>query len=266
MIKTIIIADEDLAAALSASASPEVIRAVLNDVMTGARNEWIKLAGERLSSSRRDYINGIQNVELSGMLATVALVGVMPNNVEHGMPAYDMHTTLLGPDVPVVPWGSGERGKHARKGGGFYRVIPFRHQTPGTLGQGGGAPMGTQYKGALGDEEAKSLGKKIHKAAKKLAPTTGAPGEKTKWGERLPEGLAPKLSEKHSTDIYAGMVRQEKTYKGATQSTYTTFRVISDGVPDKWMHPGIEAVHIADDVQKYVEKVAPMAFAALFGG
>lgn len=264
MIKTVVIADENTAVALAALEDDDVIATVLNDVMSAARAFWIQQAGSKLKTSRRDYINGIQEVVVGKRTASVALVGVLPNLVEQGMAAFDMHTTLLGPDVPVVPWGSGQKGKHARKDGGFYRAIPFRHQTPGSIGQGGGVPMGKQYAGAMGMAAANELGKKIHAAAKELAPTTGKPG-KTQWGERLPEGLAPKLSAKHTTDIYAGMVRQEKTYKGATQSTYTTFRMISDGVPDKWMHPGIEPANIADDVEKYVDKIAPLAFAALLG-
>lgn len=266
MIKTVVVSDINFGVVLAAIEKPDVIAAVLNDVMSGARAFWIQQAGTKLSSSRRDYINGIQEVVVGKKTASVSLVGVLPNLVEQGMDAYDMHTTLLGPDVPVVPWGSGQKGKHARKDGGFYRVIPFRHQTPGTIGQGGGTPMGKQYAGMLGKAASEELGKKIHAEAKKLAPTTGKPGSATQWGDRLPEGLAPKLSEKHSTDIFAGMVKQEKKYKGATQSTYTTFRVISDGVPDKWHHPGIEPSRLADEVEKYVEKIAPLAFAALMEG
>lgn len=159
--------------------------------------------------------------------------------------------------------GSGQKGKHARKDGGFYRAIPFRHQTPGTIGQGGGAPMGTQYTGLIGQAAAEELGKKIHTAAQELKKTTGSPSKGTKWGERLPEGLAPKLKEKHTTDIYSGMVRMEKKYKGATQSTYMTFRMISDGQPTKFLHPGIEAANLAAEVEQYIDKVAPLAFAAL---
>jgi hypothetical protein len=263
MIKTVVIADVNMGIMLAALADKDVVASVLEDVMTGARNEWIKLAQTKLNSSRRDYINGIQEVVVEKFSASVTLLGLMPNYVENGMSPFNMHSTLLGPDVPVVPWGSGQKGKHARKDGGFYRVIPFRHQTPGTIGQGGGAPMGTQYAGMLGQSVAASLGKKIHEAAKALKPTTSEPGKATQWGERLPEGLAPKLKSTHTTDIYSGMVRQEKKYESATQSTYATFRVISDGQPDKWMHPGIEPAHLADDVEKYLDKVAPAAFAML---
>lgn len=263
MIKTVIISDADMDLMLSALSDDSVITSLLENIMAGARNEWIKLAGARLNSSRRDYINGIQEVVVGKRTASITLLGEMPNNIEHGMSAYDMHSTLLGPNVPVVPWGSGLKGKHARKDGGYYRAIPFRHQVPGTIGQGGGAPMGTQYKGLLGQEAANALGAKIHSAAKQLAASRGMPGQPTKWGGRLPDGLAPKLKAHHSTDIYSGMVKMKKMYAAADQSTYMTFRMISDGAPEKWHHPGIEAVHLADEVEKYVDKIAPLAFAAL---
>lgn len=260
MIKTVIIQDASTELLLQALADNDVVSAVLEDVMAGARDFWIQLAGQKLNSSRRDYINGIQKVVSGKKTASISLVGVMPNNVEQGMDAYDMHTTLLGPEVPVVPWGSGQKGKHARKDGGYYRVIPFRHQTPDSIGQGGGAPMGTAYQGMLGTSAAAELGKKIYAEAAKLSATKGKPGKATSWGDRLPAGLAPKLKSSHSTDIYSGMVRSSKKYKGEEQSTYTTFRVISDGVPDKWHHPGIPAANLADEVEKYIDKIVPLAF------
>ncbi len=266
MIHVVTVPDEDFDAALQAFSSPEALQGVLENVMAGARAEWIRLAGERLSSSRRDYVQGIQQVVVQGSTASIALVGRLPNMIEQGHGPFDMHDTLLGPDVPVVPFGSGMKGKHARAEGGFWRVVPFRHQTPGSIGQGGGTPMGNPYQGHSAVSDAAKLGKAVHRAAKKLAATKGGPGEKTQWGGRLPEGLAPKLKPHHTTDIYAGMVRVEKTYEKATQSTYMTFRAISDGAPEKWMHPGIKAANLSDDVQKYVDAVASQAIAALVGG
>lgn len=274
MIKVSIVADAGIEAALAAFSSPEVIQAVLGDIMSGARDKWLTLAGERLHTSRRDYVNGIQEVEIDGMTASVALVGQLPNMVEDGFSAFDMHTTLLGPNVPVVPAGSGLKGKHnildkqGQPTGKYWRTIPFRHQGPSTIGQGGGTPVGSQYVGMLGPEAAAKLGRKIWRAAQKLGATTGMPGVvpmPSSMG-RLPEGLAPKLMPHHSTDIYAGMLKMQKTYEGSTQNTYTTFRRISDNQPSKWLHPGIEGAHLADEVEKYIEQVSMDAFTALLKG
>jgi hypothetical protein len=272
MIKVVVVSDAGVQTALGAFASPEIIQSVIADVMSGARDKWVKLAGERLHSTRRDYINGIQEVEVEGLSASVSLVGQLPNMVEVGIDAFDMHDTLLGPNVPVVPAGSGLRGKHNildKKGmptGKFWRTIPFSHQGPNTVGQGGGAPVGSQYVGhdAVGD--AAKLGRKIWRAAQKLTPSTGMPGGKTQWGTRLPEGFAPKLMPHHTTDIYAGMVKLQKVYANATQNSYATFRRISDNVPDKFLHPGIPAAHLADEVDAYIKQNVVAAFAALLNG
>lgn len=255
----------DIAAAMGVRASPEVLQTVVVDVMAAARSYWIQLAKQELKRSRQDYVAGIQQVEVSGGSASVSLVGFIPNMVEDGQDPYDMHTTLLGPQVPVVPAGSGLKGKHALKNGaGFWRVVPFRHQTPGTQGKAGGTPMDQLYEGHEAVADAKALGKAVYAAAKALAGTTGAPGGKVQWGGRLPAGMAPKAKPHHTTDLFAGMVRVEKEYENAKQSTYVTFRIISDAVPDKWQHPGVEARNLAERVEAYVEDVAVQALQALF--
>lgn len=89
-----------------------------------------------------------------------------------------------------------------------------------------------------------------------------------KWGGRLDEGHAPIMRGRHVTDIFAGMVRQEKTYKGATQSSYMTWRMIStnprthrydaDGtkmgqtMERNWTHPGLRARNFMRATQQQV--------------
>jgi hypothetical protein len=271
MIKVVVIGDF-VPEELLLQASPDALARIASDVMAGARDFWIKRAGERLHTSQRDYINGIQEVETEAGSASITLLGDLPNMVENGMGAFDMHDTLLGPNVPIA--GPGQKGKHVNAQGGFYRAIPFRHQTPGSVGKGGGQPMGSQYfkslPSALAGTLQSDLGKAIHKAAKKLKPSTTLPAGSqgpVKAGTRLPAGVGGvmKLKPHHTTDIYAGMIKQSKAYAAATQNQYTTFRMISDNQPGKWLHPGIGAVHLADEVQKYVEENAPKAFFAMLG-
>lgn len=244
--------------------SAEAVQTILADIAESARNHWIGLAGKAFTQ-KADYINGIQPVEMKPGLAVITLVGAVANILENGSPALDMRTTLLGPNVPVVPMG--QRGKHQSKAGGYYRAIPFRHSTP-TSGGTIAPPMGSAYKGAVPD--AKALGKQVYGKARKLSATTSAPGQGTKWGGRLPAGLAPKLKPHHKTDIYAGMVRKEKTYKAATQSSYATFRTISTRVKIGWIRPPVPGKNLAQDVQLFVQTLAPKAFeayaAAAMGG
>lgn len=249
--------------------SPEMVQMVLADIADAARAEWIRIAGAELFTSRRDYLAGIQPVVLDKMAgtATIALVGQLPNLIEEGMDAVDLHDTLLGPNVPVTP--PGEYGKHLKIdpktfATGYYRAIPFRHGTPGT-GGAVGQEMGRQYSGHEAVEDAKKLGKKVYGAAKKLAATESEPYGATKYGGRLPAGMAPKLRPHHKTDIFAGMIREEKTYEKATQSSYTTFRTISTGSPG-WLRPATPGRFYSQKVSQYVQKLAPQAFAAFAEG
>lgn len=225
--------------ALLAALSPAVLEETLAAIMDGTRAFWIAQASV-LTSSRREYIDGIQPVHQEGLHASIDLVGVLPNLVEQGQEPYDMRKTLLVPGAKGVK--TGADGKR-------YRSVPFRHQTPGTAGLGGGAPMGDPYKGVV--ENSAAMGREIYKAAKALPP-----------GKGLPEGYAPKLKAVHATDIYAGMLKVQS--KGKSQVYYRTFRTISENSPPEvWLHPGIEAHNFVNPVADYVDKVAQQAFDAL---
>lgn len=255
----------------------DVLYGIMDNVAASARNHWIKLAKEDTSHLRTDYLRAIQPVDIGKNTWTIALVGEIAHLLELGDGPLDMRDTLLGPNVPVVP--PGERGKHAAVNGGYYRPIPFRHTGPSS-GKVVGSAMGAAYTGMLGAQGARKLGQTIKKAAKQLSASKTSPtmvygsqtkggkkvwqyaGEKRTWGDRLKAGYAPKLKAHHKTDIYAGMVRMEKTYEKATQSQYMTFRTISTNVTDGWIRKPISARNYADKVNAYIEKMLPRAIGA----
>ena len=244
------------------------INQALEDIGAAARSEWVRLASKDRSSFRYDYINGIQEVQSPRPgRVVISLVGEIPHMLEDGAPMMDMRDILLGPHVPESPLG--ERGKHRSLNDDFYRAIPFRHMTPGSgdapRGNTHGQEMGTPYSGAMAEVDAAKLGQEVYAQAKKLAATRSAPGAGAVYGGRLAPGtggaypLANKTTgTKHKTDIYAGMIREEKTYEKATQSQYMTFRTISTGVrDDSWIRRAIPARHYAQDVAEYAQKLAP---------
>lgn len=237
---------------------------LLEGVLAGAEDFWRRTAGAELSTSRVDYLNGIQPYEIRGSVGTLALVGNLPNMVENGLDGdIDLRDWLLGPDVPVVPMG--KRGAHESADGNKYRAVPFRHATPGTSGRVG-TPMGGAYQNHPMVESAGDLGKRIYAVAKKLEATTSTPEGGVEYGGRLAAGMAPKLKPHHSTDIYAGMIKSRKIYAKATQSQYTTFRTISEkSDPEKWIipqgSPGYGR-HFLDQVEDYIARTAPMALEA----
>jgi hypothetical protein len=239
-------------------------------IMEGARAFLIKRAQQELHSTRGDFIAGVQPIQREGKEVVLAIVGVLPNMVENGWDGRFLHETLLGDEA---------RGWQINADGYRYRAIPFRHKTPGT-GPQGGQPMGSQYTASgksmsmaaphLIVEDAAALGRKVHRAAKKLiSRKEEAQGQR--GHARLAEGLAPKLRPHHVTDIYAGMsVNKQPVSKPGGgvnfQRTYTTFRTISEARPDAWYHPGIEARHFLDRVDTFIQTNADKAISAYLKG
>ena len=93
---------------------------------------------------------------------------------------------------------------------------------------------------------------------------------------RLEPGLAPKLKDHHKTDIFAGMIRERKTYEETTQSQYFTFRTISTDMTDEdgnrvpategWRRGPITGRNYAQEVAKFVGKIAKRAAIKLLEG
>lgn len=249
---------------LLAGLSKEEIQTVLEEIGSAAHDYWVMKAAQIKSSFRMDYMKGIQELKMEPGRAVVALVGAVPHMLEDGSPETDLRDILLGDNVPVAPFG--QKGKRESADGEYYRAIPFRHTTPGTEDNPRGATlgqeMGSAYEKMLGEDEAKKLGQDVYKEAIQLEGSISKPGGGVAYGERLEEGLAPKLKSHHKTDIYAGMIKNQKTYENAVQSTYITFRTISTGVRTGWIRRAIPARHIAKDVGQYVARIAPKAFAA----
>lgn len=246
----------------------ETVQDILENVADSARNHWIALAGQEFKTTSRDYISGIQKVEMHKGMAVISLVGVLPNLLENGMPETDLRDTLLGPNVPVAAPGSRGKRLTIRPDGtvGYYRSIPFRHSVPGASGTIA-PPMGSAYEGHPLVSDYRKLGESVYAQAKKLKASTSQPGSGVAYGGRLPAGLAPKLKPIHKTDIYASMIREQKTYQSATQGQYATFRTISTLVKDgSWIRPATSGRRISEEVGNFVSQLAPKAFEAYVSG
>lgn len=204
-----------------------------------AYHHWGVLADRELNTSRTEYKRGIKLGEFAhGKSVSVLLEGEFPNMIEHGRDAWNLRETILKP---------GTKNLHQSKDGHYYVHVPFRHYVKN---------IGKPY-AELGFSDAlvKRIQRGVNATRKELLGSRGAPGRGTKWGDRLPSGLAPLLRRRHVTDIYAGMVRQQKKYAVADQSYYMTFRTISNNPDtireDNWTHPGIKARNLVDRVMDY---------------
>ena len=243
-VKTLNVTAEILAK-IPRLSEPGIRRQLAMNIMDGARNKLITLANQNLHSTRIDYIDGIQQLEMEGDWVVLTLNGMLPNMVEDGWDARFLHDTLLADGQNYKVNADGDR----------YRSIPFRRKTEG--GKGKAFPV-TSANAALTSKE---LGKKLHGQAKKLITRSErAQGKKGRVALGKNTGAA-KLKPYHHSDPYAGLtVQKQKTSGGASQRSYKVFRTISESVPGAWYHPGIEAREFFMEVDKYVDKIAPTIF------
>ncbi len=247
-----------------------------------ARAEWVRLAEEQFNSTKADYIRAITPVQWVGQTtAQIALVGKWPNALERGKSAWDMRTTLLVPGKV--------KSVRRSKDGYLYLAVPFRHKGPGggrsSMGGSQGFAMGGGYGSPIVRAAQRNLGRAILREAGQLTATLSDPAgpitrisqnaagqtliSRTRWGGRLEAGLAPLAQEHHAGDIYAGMVRLEKTYRNATQNQFMTWRMITNNPatfrgkkgeaaakPANWIHPGIKAANLLARVREYIHDTA----------
>jgi hypothetical protein len=247
---------------LLAPFTQEAVDAILADVADATRDWWVAEAMAELSTSKADYIHGLQPVEMNPGQAVLTLVGAVPNIVEQGMGETDMRTTLLGPNVPISPEGS--FGKHLtiRPSGetGYYRAIPFRHETPG-----GAGTVGTP------------MPKDVYTAAKKLRAQISDPYKGPTWAEGEKEEAKPKRLGGEFGARYAGMIKERKAYRAyemvkgkprgrGVQAQYMTFRTISTLEKDGWIRPSSPGKHFAERAAEYAEKTMIEALQAFVEG
>lgn len=220
-----------------------------------AKARWKKEAYDVLKTTKTQYADEIQDPEINEGMATVVLTGMLANRIENGWAAYDLHDTLLGDGVPVVPARAGQRGKHQKKdGSGFYRTIPFRHQGPGTVGREG-APIGSAYSKEMGSHIGEPLAKVVYRMAKSMSVSKRGEDGKMNWAASLPRNVMPKLRAHHSDSIYAGMYRVQHEYGQGPQTTLRTFRTIATGSPG-WRVDAKPGIHLAPKVADYVTSIA----------
>lgn len=209
-------------------------------VQLAVQAAWAAEARANLGRSAKTvsaYVGGIQPAPTSN--AGVELVGTYPNMFELGLGPggvgtegpFDLRDTLLKPTTRSI-----RQGKR-----GLYLFVPF-HMTVAAIKAAGGNAAVKQARGL---------------------PATTSQNGRTFWGGRLPPGLAPKQRPHHATDPLAGLVRKEAPYSAASggggQSTYHKWRTISqNGKP--WIHPGIQAKHLADRVLAKMGAIMAAAF------
>lgn len=223
------------------SQASAMTKQVLDDVTLVVLRNWKKAAASGLASTRNEYVRSVYWSENTQRLNVLTLVGVLPNMIESGAQPFDLKEGFK--KSAKVKF---------KKDGGWYLTIPFRWATPGSLGEN------SAFSGVMPQD--------VYAIASQLKPTRSTVGSKSP-GQSLSTGQLPASRQnlgvrkavsnaltgqnfpayQHKSPLMSGMQRNEKTYEKATQSTYNTFRRVSDkSDPNSWIHSGIQARKFAE--------------------
>jgi hypothetical protein len=260
------------AGALTQQLMPLVSQAV-HAVAEAAQQQWIEGVKQASlwSGEKKPYIESITMQMTGPFSAEISSDYALAFEIENGRPAKDLKA-MLQTSSKVRTTKDGRR----------FMVIPFRHNTPGNDAHAKAMPPAI-YELASAMEKSSVVGQSQRPAGEvtEISPTFGmipaknqsgnawtaggkpplmVPRHHYAWGDRLPAGLAPKLSPKHSHDPYAGMVRMETSSGGQKSSAYMTFRVMMEGSP-KWIVPERPGLKIVEGVANTMQPVAEAALA-----
>lgn len=215
---------------------------LVNTITDRLFHNWQQAAMSGLNSTRKAYINSLNIGVISPTKRYIQLTGEWPNMLENGFGAFDMKTGML--SSPKAKMG---------KNGVKYMSIPFRHGTPGSIGES------EVFSGVMPRE--------IYEVVKRLQPSTTTLNRSVQRPKglrigqippdfRIPKSRAAFSDVKtqttypeyvHQGSIYEGMVRKQTTYEGATQGSYMTFRRVSENSdPMAFIHRGVSAKNFAE--------------------
>lgn len=219
-----------------ASQIQQASSASVSATLMATKSYWEQVAQQRLVTTRNDYLLGLNandSMEVGAMGGSLTLRGKWANMLESGFPAFDMKDGF-------------QKSKRVVKknGDGWYLTIPFRHRTPGTVGS---AVRG------------KEMPTDIYAQARLLLGN----GQRLRGTETQYPPQVSWTGYQHKSGFYENMVRNEKIYDKAIQSTYFTFRRVSDkSDPESWKHPGFPGIKAIDTVEPWARATFQKVFNA----
>ena len=227
---------------LSARQIDELTETCVQLVTQAIYSKWESLAKRELNSTLPEYLRNLNIVDKGRFAKQIILTGELPEMVESGASPFDLkegfkRSRYVKYTVPVY----NRKGKQVYQGGDWYLTIPFRHGTPGIVGQAGFANEMPQEIYALMVHRASNS--PLNKAEipspydvpRSRAAIYDAESGKVLYGEY-----------RHKASIYEGLTKKSAAYGKTIQNTYRSFRragANSDAL--SWIHKGIKAHNLA---------------------
>lgn len=205
-------------------------------------DNWVALAKQGLNSTRPEYLQNLNIVDRGRFAKAVVLTGELPVMIEGGATAFDQKqffqkSAKVRYTVPVLR----KDGTVLKPGGDWYLTIPFRHGTPGTVGQAGfsGEMPGAVYNVVRNFVTGQRL------RASEIPEPYNVPRERRAINAGPDNPAYKAYIHRHS--IYEGITKVTGVYARTTQNMYMSFRRASkNSDPMSWIFPGLEARRFSD--------------------
>lgn len=187
----------------------------------------VELVKSKAKSTQQDYINALDlesHRDKDGITYVLSLNPEM-NMYEDGFDSYNMKEGLLnGPNAKIAA------------NGNRYNTVPFEHQP---------------YSKAA----ASASTIKLRQSAKKAIEHYGLDKIIKSSKNKALMGKVGVIQDKRYHSNIQGLTKYQTQVGKAVQSTYKTFRRVSDASDaDSWIHPGFSGFHIFEDIDNFVEE------------
>ena len=219
---------------LPSNISDLIVANAVDSVTLEVYRKWRLQASKGLTSTRNDYMNGIQIINNSLFSKTITLNGTLNNMIEKGKAPFDMKIGFR--NSPKVKY-SYKTDKNGNVTTSWYLTIPFRIGVPTTIGDN------SAFSGVMPDE--------VYDVVKKRTASSGLKKSEVPSPYDIPQSRqAIKIPSKnisipeykHKSSIYEGLQKKTAAYGKTTQNTYMTFRRVGENSdPNSWIHKGISA-------------------------
>lgn len=211
-------------------------------VTTAIYSNWQAIAKKELHSTLPEYLHNLHIVDKGRFAKQIILTGILPVMIESGADAFDLKEGFkksknVKKTVPVY----NSKGGVVYPGGDWYLTVPFRHGTPGIVGQAGFSNEVPQeiYNIMLG----KAKGSALHKS--EIPEPYDVPKSRAAILDENGKTLFAEY--KHKSSIFEGLTKRSAAYNKVIQNTYGTFRRVGENSdPDSWIHKGIKAYNLAE--------------------
>jgi hypothetical protein len=216
-----------------------ILENVIEEVRRVIFNNWVSEAKNGLHATREGYLNGLLLGDSGKFTKSIILTGQLNLMIEQGANAFDMKEGFS--RSPNIKYGKDRINSKGvvTKSGGWFLTIPFRHGTPGIVGEN------QAFSGIMPDLvyaiAKKNNGKPIR--ANQLSSPYSDKRTRATINQPTPLPSIPEYRHKHS--IYEGIKRQSASYRNLAKGKYGKYvsfrRAGQNSDPLSWWHKGFQA-------------------------